>query len=149
MDEWKRGCNPWATFSNKLPSQGGNLQIPWVEGDLIHFSQLSWGERNLTKIHLATFLAKLLGEEGGLATSSRKRKFLQAISLTKLHKQQEAPVKFMRKHPCLGAIWLGFPSLARKVTQWMNVVCVNLFYNLSFMLYNIFSTSHSFLTFHP
>jgi hypothetical protein len=80
MDRWKRGCNPWATFSNKLPCEGGNLQIPWVEGGLIHLSQLSWGERDLTKFYLATFLTKLLGEEGGLAASSRKRMFLQVSS---------------------------------------------------------------------
>jgi len=56
----------------------------------------------------------------------------------------------MRKHPCMGGnlIRASKPSNSlRKLTQWMNVVCVNLFYNLSFMLYNIFSTSHSFYSF--
>jgi hypothetical protein len=152
MARWKRGCNPWATFSNKLPSEGENLQILWVEGGLIHLSQLSWGERDLTRFHLATFLTKLLGEEGGLATSSRKRKFLRVSSSNFLNQVAwgtRGPSQVYEKTSLFrGNLKASKPSNSlRKVTQWMNVACVNLFYNLSFMLYNIFSTSHSFYNF--
>jgi hypothetical protein len=124
--------SPWATSSSKLLLEDRDLQI--LQG-------------YLTKFPWATFSIKLPLEEWDLEAQPSCPKNNSTFQATWLEYFISNWLRFqVFQDPFSLGTWV--PNSWAKVTWWMNYLCVNLFYNLSSILNNIFF-NFSFIMFHP